>query len=233
MADTHENEIESDLESETAAVLPTSDTADATSKNKRKPRTKKVYQSSEQLFEQLDASLIKLRELQRQIITLTRETQKSVKNEMRLISHQIHKDKSDNLVRKPRGFALPSPVSEAMVDYLVNVAKITEIERKVAGQDPIIIKIENGCKLARNELTSALCTHFRQAMMRKNDADKREIYLDQITAQLFGIDPKTFEQKGGHLSPSGEPIITYFDLQKYLPKHCVGGRSPPIAPPPN
>ena len=56
--------------------------------------------------------------------------------------------------------------------------------------------------------------------MRKNDLDKRDIHLDQETTKLFGIDVSQFEKTGGRLSETREPIITYFDLQKYLPRHC-------------
>jgi hypothetical protein len=56
--------------------------------------------------------------------------------------------------------------------------------------------------------------------MRKNDLDKRENHLNAQTRQLFHLDPIQFGKNGGRLSPEGEPIITYFDLQKYLPQHC-------------
>jgi hypothetical protein len=184
---------------------------------KRKPRTKKTYPPSDQMFEELIKSMCELREITRKIITLSRETQKSVNRELK---ETCKKDTSDKLPHKPRGFALPSPVSNEMVDYLINDAHMTQIDRKVDEQTMIPIKIEHGCLLARNELTSALCDHFRSSLMRKNDLDKRDIHLDANTTRLFGIDVKQFSDKGGRLSTNQEPIITYFDLQKYLPRHC-------------
>lgn len=187
---------------------------------KRKQRTKKVYPPSDEMFDELIKSMCELREITRKVITLTRETQKATRKEMKELNATIKKDKSEKPVRKPRGFALPSPVSDEMVDYLINYAKITQIDRKNADQSTYPVKIEKGCLLARNELTSALCTHFKNSLMRKNELDKRDIHLDARTTQLFGIDVKTFTENGGRLSTNGEPIITYFDLQKYLPKHC-------------
>lgn len=194
---------------------------------KRKPRTKKTYPPSDQMFDDLLSSMILLRDLTRKIITLTKETQKSLKSEVKDLNQVIKKERNEKPTRKPRGFALPSPISNEMVDYLINVAKITEVERKVPDpsspdQPPtiVMVKLEYGCTLARNELTSALCNHFRNSEMRKNDLDKRDIHLDKKTVELFGIDPKQFEADGGRISTEGEPIITYFDLQKYLPRHC-------------
>jgi hypothetical protein len=179
-----------------------------------------VYRPSDDLYEELIKSMCELREVSRKIITLTRETQKATRKEIKELNLKIKKDKSDKPQRKPRGFALPSLISDEMVDYLVKTANITQIERKIGDQPACPVKIESGCLLARNELTSALCVHFRTSLMRKNDADKRDIHLDEKTTKLFGIDKEKFAETGGRLSASGEPIITYFDLQKYLPKHC-------------
>lgn len=188
----------------------------ASKTTKRKQRTKKVYPPSDEMFDELTESMCELREIARKVINLARETQKATRKEMRELNATNKKDKSEKPVRKPRGFSLPSPVSDEMVEYLINDAKITQIDRK--NDDPV--KIEKGCLLARNELTSALCTHFKNSFMRKNELDKRDIYLDTKTTQLFGLNSKTFAENGGRLSTTGEPIITYFDLQKYLPKHC-------------
>lgn len=188
--------------------------------SKRKPRTKKVYPPSDDMFEQLIKSMCELRETTRKVITLARETQKCVNREGRDLRNQVKKQKGDKPKRKPRGFALPSPISTEMLNYLLNVAKITHVDRKINNEVVGQIKLEPGCSLARNELTSALCEHFRLSGMRKNDLDHRKIYLDATTTKLFGIDPKKFAEAGGLISESGEPIITYFDLQKYLPRHC-------------
>lgn len=187
---------------------------------KRRQRTKKVYPPSEDMFDELIKSMCELREVTRKIITLARETQKSTKKELKELNVRIKKEKNEKPARKPRGFALPSPISDEMMNYLVNEAKITSINRKINDQTTCPIKIEHGRSLARNELTSALCNHFRNSAMRKNELDKRDIHLDEKTTKLFGIDPKKFAEGGGRLSAKGEPIITYFDLQKYLPRHC-------------
>lgn len=187
---------------------------------KRRTRTKKVYPPTDDMFEELIKSMCDLRDLTRKIINLTRETQKSGKKEIKDLNLRIKKEKNEKPTRKPRGFALPSPISNEMVDYLVKIAGITHIDRKVNDQTTTPVKIEYGCLLARNELTSALCNHFRSSLMRKNDADKRDIHLDDKTTKLFGINKEKFVEAGGRLSSTGEPIITYFDLQKYLPKHC-------------
>jgi hypothetical protein len=187
---------------------------------KRRTRTKKTYPPSDDMFEELIKSMCELREISRKIITLARETQKSSKKEVKDLNLKIKKEKNEKPTRKPRGFALPSPISNEMVDYLVKEAGITQIERKINDQSSCPVKIEYGCLLARNELTSALCNHFRTSLMRKNEADKRDIHLDEKTTKLFGIDKQKFIETGGRLSGAGEPIITYFDLQKYLPKHC-------------
>lgn len=189
-------------------------------KPKRKPRTKKVYPPSDDMFDELIKSLCDLREITRKAITLARETQKASRKEIKELNGSIKKEKSDKPTRKPRGFALPSPISDEMVDYLLNEANITQISRKVGDQVVGVVKIEHGCQLARNELTAALCTHFRTSLMRKNELDKRDIHLDGKTSRLFRIDTNKFVENGGRLSSTGEPIITYFDLQKYLPVHC-------------
>jgi len=187
---------------------------------KRKTRTKKMFRPTEEMFDELIKSLCDLREISRKIITLTRETQKSSKKEVKELNAKIKKEKNEKPERKPRGFALPSPISNEMVDYLLKIANISQIERKINDQSTCPIKIEYGCLLARNELTSALCNHFRNSKMRKTETDKRDIHLDEVTTKLFGIDIHQFAELGGRLSADGEPIITYFDLQKYLPKHC-------------
>ena len=186
----------------------------------RKPRTKKVYPPSEQMFTQLIKAQCDLRELNRKIIILCRETEKCINRELRELRNQSKKQKTEQPKRKPRGFALPSPISHEMITYLLEVAEVTSVPRKIGGQEVGKIKIEFGCSLARNELTAALCQHFRASGMRKNDADHREIHLDQVTTQLFDINPETFAEEGGRVSSIGEPIITYFDLQKFLPRHC-------------
>lgn len=187
---------------------------------RRKPRTKKVYPSNEKMFDELIKAMCEQREATRKVITLAKETQKCVNHELKAFRSAAKKTKTDKPKRKPRGFALPSPISKEMVDYLINEAKITHIDRKVEDQVIGQIKIEYGCSLARNELTSALCRHFENHNMRKNEQDKRKIYLDKVTTKLFNIDKKQHSEAGGLLSAEGEIIITYFDLQKYLPSHC-------------
>lgn len=187
---------------------------------KRKPRTKKTYPPSESMFKELIKAMCEQRDATRKVITLARETEKCTNNEMKSLKAIVKKQKGDKPRRKPRGFALPSLISQEMVDYLLNEAKITYIDRKVSGQVVGQIKIETGCSLARNELTAALCQHFATHGMRKNEQDKRKIYLDKATTVLFGIDRDQFTKDGGQLSLQGEVIITYFELQKYLPRHC-------------
>lgn len=187
----------------------------------RKPRTKKTYPPGDFMYEALIKALCDLREQTRKVITMARETQKCTNRETRDLKNVVKKQKGEKPKRKPRGFALPSCISNEMIDYLLNVAKITKVDRKVGKQVVGQVTIEPGCLLARNELTSALCTHFRDSGMRKDPQDHRKIYLDKVTEKLFGIDSKKFkEEDGGTLSSTGEPIITYFDLQRYLPRHC-------------
>ena len=186
----------------------------------RKARTKKTYPPSEKMFEELIELMCDMRDTTRKIVSLLRETQKCVVREQKDFKLQTKKAKADKPVAKPRGFAVPSPISQEMVQYLINEAKITSIERKIGDTSMGQIRIESGCSLARNELTAALCQHFKNSGMRKSSNDKRDIYLDKATSKLFAIDASKFAQEGGRLSESGEPIITYFDLQKYLPRHC-------------
>jgi hypothetical protein len=218
----NDDEIETSSVASTIQTIPQQITSQQATQPapKRKQRTKKVYPPSDNMFEQLIKSLCEMRELTRKVITLSRETEKCVNREMRELRNQVKKQKGEKPKRKPRGFALPSPISNELVDYLLNVAKITQVDRKVSDQVIGQVKIEYGCSLARNELTSALCQHFRDSGMRKNEQDRRDIYLDPLTTKLFGIDAKKFAEEGGRISPNKEPIITYFDLQKFLPRHC-------------
>jgi hypothetical protein len=188
------------------------------STQKRKPRTKKVYPPSEEMLDNLIKSLCELRDVSRKMVSLARDTQKAIRRENREVNQTHKKEKVVESEVKPRGFALPSRVSNEMIDYLLNDAKITQIERMINGK-PSLVMVERGCLLARNELTSALCKHFRSSQMRKNELDKRQIYLDPKTTRLFRIDLTKFANSG-RLSPQGEPIVTYFDLQKYLAIHC-------------
>jgi hypothetical protein len=219
-----DEDFDDDLE-ETESVAPqthqtTQLATDRPTVQKRKPRTKKVYPPSDNMFEQLIKLMCEMREVTRKAITMTREAQKCVCREGRDFRNQIKKQKGEKPKRIPRGFAKPAAISNEMVHYLQNVAKITQVDRKIDGNVVGQIKIELGCALARNELTSALCKHFRDSGMRKNDQDHRKIYLDKVTTQLFGIDVKKFTENGGIVSENGEPIITYFDLPKYIPRHC-------------
>lgn len=188
--------------------------------SKRKPRTKKTYPPSDTMYDQLIKAVSEQRDATRKVMTLIRETQKCTSNELKGLRALVKKQKGDKPRRKPRGFALPSLISQEMVDYLLNETKISYVDRKIEGQVIGQIKIETGCTLARNELTAALCQHFVNRGMRKNEQDKRKIYLDQATVILFGIDKDQFIKDGGQLSANGEVIITYFELQKYLPRHC-------------
>jgi hypothetical protein len=225
MKDDEDIDVDNDIEDKCNPEFNPDDN-DTDAPKKRKPRTKKVYVSSDELFEQLIGAMTDLRSISRRIINLTRETQKSVHpRREKAISNgtEIGDGKgaeSRKPPHKPRGFALPAPISNELVDYLRNEAHITSIERRLSDEAKVPVEIKYGCLLARNELTSALCDHFRNSPMRKNDHDKRDIYLDPPTTQLFGIDVQQFKETGGRLSTNGEPIIMYFDLQKYLPKHC-------------
>lgn len=151
---------------------------------------------------------------------------KQLKDIRKLISkadqHQQKKSKNKTKVeRKPTGFARPRGLSDEMLHFLTDTAKITEIEVNRKDEDISSVKIENGCKLARNELTKALCQHFKNTGMIKDDKDKRKIFLDQSTQKLFRINTEDFKKSGGVLSDDNEPIITYFNLQTYLPIHCL------------
>jgi hypothetical protein len=148
-----------------------------------------------------------LREV-RKFITRSDQQQKKVKTKPKQM-------------RKPTGFARPRGLSEEMITFLNKNAGIKEldVQRK---DDPVAsVKIEKGCKLARNELTKALCYHFKNNNMRKDPEDQRKIYLDDATRKLFRIDIADFKKGGGNVSDNNEPVITYFDLQKYLPVHCL------------
>ena len=195
----------------------------------RKKRTKKIYPPSKEIFEELINTLSDMREISRKLILLAKEAQKSSKNESKELGIKIKKTRPEKTTRKPRGFALPSLISDEMVNYLISEAKVTQIERNVE-DTTIYVKIERGCLLARNELTSILCNHFKNSQMRKNENDKRDIHLDRQTTQLFGIDIKQFEENGGRISSEGEPIITYFDLQRYISHHYPKSRGNPGSP---
>ena len=134
--------------------------------------------------------------------------------------HQKKIKQKPKVNRKPTGFARPRGISDEMLDFLTNTAKINEIVVNRKDEPVSTIKIEPGCKLARNELTKVLCYHFKNNNMRKDPSDQRKIYLDQATSKLFRIDVDKF-RSDGKLSENGEAIITYFDLQKYLPIHCT------------
>ena len=123
--------------------------------------------------------------------------------------------------RKPTGFARPRGLSDEMIQFLNSHAGIKEIKVSRKDDDVQSVKIEQGCKLARNELTKALCDYFKDSNMRKDPEDKRKIFLDDATRKLFRIDLNEFKSGGGTVSETGEPVITYFALQKYLPIHCL------------
>jgi hypothetical protein len=203
----HINEEENDHHEETQ---------NTTSPKEKKHRNRKTYPPSNELLDQLNHYIHEQRTLNRKMTILSHDIQRSIKNECK----KMNKKEKNPTNKKPRGFALPSPISHEMVEYLLNIAKITSIDRKISDQSTIPVKIEKGCLIARNELTSALCNHFKNSHMRKNESDKRDIHLDWETANLFQINIKDFTEYGGRVSKNGEPIITYFALQKYLPRHC-------------
>jgi hypothetical protein len=184
---------------------------------KRKARVKKTYPPSDELYSQLIQSMTELRDLTRKITVLVKDAQKVSKKEIKSANNLVRKGKTGG---KAKGFACPAPISNEMINYLLNEANITSIDRIMPDQTIVPVPIETGCLLARNELTAALCEHFRLSNMRKNLSDKRDIYLDPATTKLFNIDIKQFTEDGGRVSQDGEPIITYFNLQRYLPQHC-------------
>jgi len=123
--------------------------------------------------------------------------------------------------RKPTGFARPRGLSDEMITFLNKNAGIAELDVARKDDPTTSVKIAKGVKLARNELTKALCHHFKNSNMRKDPDDQRKIYLDDATRKLFRIDLAEFKKNGGNVSEGNEAVITYFDLQKYLPVHCL------------
>jgi len=160
----------------------------------------------------------KEREYLKSRITNLKSIKKYVVQNEKLLKKNKPKPKQP---REPTGFACPRQLSEEMITYLRNQAdlkELTVIRGKEIPQESVV-NITSGCLLARNELTKALCNHIKGSGMQKNPKDKREIYLDEATAKLFHIDSNEFQSSGGKLSEEGEPIVTFFNLQKYLAVH--------------
>jgi len=123
--------------------------------------------------------------------------------------------------RKPTGFACPRAISDSLVIYLREQVGLDELTVNRSGQEQTVL-IKPGCQLARNEVTRVLHQHFKQLGLLKDKSNKRKIYLDQTTTELFQIDLEDHVLKGHEVSPEGEPIITIFQFQSYLKYPLIG-----------
>lgn len=179
----------------------------------RKPRTKKEYPPSEELFDQMIDKMKEFKKLQQQITILVQETKKALKKEKRNINNQSTLPK----IHKPRGFAQPAPISDELLHFILNDAHVTHITRNDEEGKETVIHIEHGCLIARHEIVTILCNYFMDHKLRKNPKDNREIYLDHTLVNLFKINTDNFI---GSISPDNEPIISYFEVQKYIAQHC-------------
>ena len=213
----------------TVAAMPSATATDAPSsmpesnEEERKTRQMSVEDIIAQIDEQLthnEQELARLKERSR--LKEVNRVLRDVKRFVAKYDQQQKKMKSKpKQTRKPTGFARPRGLSDEMIQFLNSHAGIKEIKVSRKDDDVQSVKIEHGCKLARNELTKALCDYFKDSNMRKDPEDKRKIFLDDATRKLFRIDLNEFKSSGGTVTDSGEPVITYFALQKYLPIHCL------------
>lgn len=188
----------------------------------KRPRARKVFPPTEDMFAELIRDLQELRDKSKNTISQVKELQTAINRRHRDLSSKVKKQKSVKTKRKPTGFAKPDKISQELLDYLTNVAGLTNIERIDPSTKEVLatIPLVSGCLLTRNEVIKALSDYFKKTGFRKNKFDQRKIYLDTLTTELLDIDIDQFKRDGNTISKDGEPIITYQDLQKLIVHHC-------------
>ena len=210
---------------EPAVVAPESTVQEAHSENDeadtKKSKGKGKQPSYEEILSLIDTEISHNDEVKSRL----KESNKVMRELRKYICRSDQQQKKVNVKpkqsRKPTGFAKPRGLSDEMINFLNQNVGIGELAVSRKDDPTTSVKIEKGVKLARNELTKALCDHFKNSNMRKDPEDQRKLYLNEATRKLFRIDLGEFKKNGGTVSDNNEAVITYFDLQKYLPVHCL------------
>ena len=103
---------------------------------------------------------------------------------MKTLQTQVNKTKNKGN-KKPSGFATPTKITKELCAFMNK---------------------EEGTKIARTEVTSALSSYIKDNNL-QNQSNKKFILPDEKLKSLLGI--------------TDDDKLTYFTLQKYMNKHFI------------
>ncbi len=139
------------------------------------------------LVEQFSNVMITISSLKTQVSALQtqiRGLERGVKKEMKMLKKEATKTKVKGN-RKPSGFAKPSKISDELCGFM---------------------KIMNGSKVARTEVTQYLIGYIKENNLQYSE-NRKVINPDSALKNLLGVEE--------------DEEVTYFNLQKYMNRHFI------------
>ena len=142
--------------------------------------TTTIFNEFENIIDSLSQFRIQINTIQQQL----KNVEKNVKKQMKALQTQVNKTKNKGN-KKPSGFATPTKITKELCAFMNK---------------------EEGTKIARTEVTSALSSYIKDNNL-QNQANKKFILPDEKLKSLLGI--------------TDDDKLTYFTLQKYMNKHFI------------
>jgi chromatin remodeling complex protein RSC6 len=139
-----------------------------------------IFNNFQNIIDSLSQFRIQINTIQQQL----KNVEKNVKKQMKALQTQVNKTKNKGN-KKPSGFATPTKITKELCAFMNK---------------------EEGTKIARTEVTSALSSYIKDNNL-QNQANKKFILPDEKLKSLLGI--------------TDDDKLTYFTLQKYMNKHFI------------
>jgi upstream activation factor subunit UAF30 len=142
--------------------------------------TNSIFNEFENIINSLSQFRIQINTIQQQV----KNVEKNVKKQMKTLQSQVNKNKNKGN-KNPSGFATPTKITKELCAFMNK---------------------EEGTKMARTEVTSALSSYIKENNL-QNQSNKKFILPDEKLKSLLGL--------------TDDDKLTYFTLQKYMNKHFI------------
>ena len=142
--------------------------------------TNSIFNEFENIINSLSQFRIQINTIQQQV----KNVEKNVKKQMKTLQSQVNKNKNKGN-KNPSGFATPTKITKELCAFMNK---------------------EEGTKIARTEVTSALSSYIKENNL-QNQSNKKFILPDEKLKSLLGL--------------TDDDKLTYFTLQKYMNKHFI------------
>ena len=146
--------------------------------------TNSIFNEFENIINSLSQFRIQINTIQQQV----KNVEKNVKKQMKTLQSQVNKNKNKGN-KNPSGFATPTKITKELCAFMNK---------------------EEGTKIARTEVTSALSSYIKENNL-QNQSNKKFILPDEKLKSLLGL--------------TDDDKLTYFTLQKYMNKHFINETS--------